>query len=218
MERLLDRLRLYGWDGAPHRYRVRSALRVTTLDGAVAVAHLTPPPDVTPEGLSLWQARKLRGEVFCVPLPRGLGSGAHARRLLECHLVEEPGATVEDAKLIASELINNAVVHGAGAIRLRLSRPPGRLSMEVIDDGENATIRMLDPGGDGGGRGLRIVNELAHRRGAREGTTHSGPSSAAHHHPDSYRIVRRSVKSVALLRMRSRPIALMIFRLASSAT
>jgi hypothetical protein len=118
------------------------------------------------------QARKLRGEVFCVPLPRGLGSGAHARRLLERHLVEEPGATVEDAKLIASELINNAVVHGAGSIRPRLSRPPGRLRIEVIDDGENATVRMLEPGGDGGGRGFRIVNGLAHRWGARDGTTH----------------------------------------------
>lgn len=117
------------------------------------------------------RARELRGEILRVQLPRARSCAVRARRLLEMHLPDELAAMLPDAKLVASELVTNAFLHGEGAIELRLLRRDKRLRVEVIDGGTGAEIRIADRAADGG-RGLLIVDQLARRWGAYEGTTH----------------------------------------------
>jgi anti-sigma regulatory factor (Ser/Thr protein kinase) len=81
---------------------------------------------------------------------------------------------VYDAKLVATELVNNAVVPGEGRITLRAELREDAVRVEVIDEGSgNAPQIRAEAEGDGsGGRGLRIVDALSVRWGTFEGTTH----------------------------------------------
>ena len=77
-------------------------------------------------------------------------------------------------ELVASELATNAVVHGRGAITLVTSVAAGVARIEVTDEGHGnaAAIREQQQENDFGGWGLRLVEEVAERWGAYEGTTH----------------------------------------------
>ncbi|HWD64278.1 MAG TPA: SpoIIE family protein phosphatase [Solirubrobacteraceae bacterium] len=78
-----------------------------------------------------------------------------------------PDELVQDGALIATELVTNAVLHGAPPIRLRLRRTARELAIEV-DDGALAMPRKLRAGPDDlHGRGLDIVAQLSHRWAAR---------------------------------------------------
>jgi hypothetical protein len=70
------------------------------------------------------------------------------------------------AELLVSELVTNALVHGGAPLRLRLFRDR-TLTLEVGDTGRQQP--RLRPAGseDEGGRGMYLVNELAHRWGSR---------------------------------------------------
>jgi anti-sigma regulatory factor (Ser/Thr protein kinase) len=107
-------------------------------------------------------------------LPRDPTAGAVARRALEQRLAERlEGEALDNAKLVATELANNAVMHGLGEIRLRAELAADRLRLEVVDQGtgEVPGIRTQPLGGPGGW-GLRVVEELSEDWGAFEGTTH----------------------------------------------
>ncbi|WP_035842739.1 SpoIIE family protein phosphatase [Kitasatospora azatica] len=70
------------------------------------------------------------------------------------------------AELLVSELVTNALVHGGEPIRLRLFRDRA-LTLEVADTGRQ-TPRLRPAGSeDEGGRGMYLINELAHRWGSR---------------------------------------------------
>jgi anti-sigma regulatory factor (Ser/Thr protein kinase) len=72
---------------------------------------------------------------------------------------------VDDAVLIVSEMVTNAVRHGGGRVRLRLRRGAHVLRLEVRD-GTRRLPRLLPAAPDAEcGRGLRIVTELAYRWG-----------------------------------------------------
>ncbi|HET9718566.1 MAG TPA: SpoIIE family protein phosphatase [Solirubrobacteraceae bacterium] len=74
---------------------------------------------------------------------------------------------VQDAALIATELVTNAILHGRPPIRLRLRRTARELAVEV-DDGASAMPRKLRAGvEDLHGRGLDIVAQLSNRWAAR---------------------------------------------------
>jgi anti-sigma regulatory factor (Ser/Thr protein kinase) len=77
------------------------------------------------------------------------------------------------AKLLASELVTNAVLHGQGRIVLRGNLDGDRLLVEVIDEGSGFEhhLRRRDFE-DVGGRGLSIVESESSRWGIHEGTTH----------------------------------------------
>jgi anti-sigma regulatory factor (Ser/Thr protein kinase) len=83
-----------------------------------------------------------------------------------------PTEIVDDLKLIATELVSNAYLHGVGRIWLKLSREDHRVRVEVVDEGHNAAVKVRPAPSDRGGRGLRIVEQLAAAWGAHEGTTH----------------------------------------------
>ena len=66
-------------------------------------------------------------------------------------------------------MVNNAVVHGHGAIELRVSRRRERVRIEVRHEGKDATIQT---GIHEMPHGLDIVEAVSLAWGAYEGSTH----------------------------------------------
>jgi anti-sigma regulatory factor (Ser/Thr protein kinase) len=125
---------------------------------------------------ALWSLERVSwmGALVDIDLPREPTAGRRARELLAVHLTAELDQTeLDTAKLIVTELVNNAVLHGQGTIALRVHLDADRLRIDVIDGGSGferkARRSKLD---DFGGRGLRIVDAAASRWGVHEGTTH----------------------------------------------
>ena len=115
--------------------------------------------------LSALDLRPLPGAVPCARL--------HARHLMgEWGL----GAIAGDAELVVSELVSNAMLHGASSVtaanpppvRLRLTSRAREVLIEVWDGGENMPqLRSSALSEDElGGRGLLLVAALASRWGA----------------------------------------------------
>ncbi|MCP9986354.1 MULTISPECIES: ATP-binding protein [Streptomyces] len=105
-----------------------------------------------------------------VRLPSRPESAAIARRLTRCVVLRVwslgPQAA-EDAVLLVSELVANAVLHtGAREVGLRMYRlRGGRIRVEVRDPSRGLPCLMPARGTDVGGRGLRVVDELSERWG-----------------------------------------------------
>jgi anti-sigma regulatory factor (Ser/Thr protein kinase) len=76
---------------------------------------------------------------------------------------------LDDVMIVASELVNNAVIHGAGDIALRIAAKGEVLRVAVQSDATPsvARIRMREPGTIGGW-GLRIVDRLSVKWGTSE--------------------------------------------------
>ncbi len=73
----------------------------------------------------------------------------------------------DKAKLVASELVTNAVVHARTGIELRLERRDGVLSVAVHDE-DPRLLRLVEPGrGAESGRGLIVVAKVARSWGVR---------------------------------------------------
>jgi anti-sigma regulatory factor (Ser/Thr protein kinase) len=104
-------------------------------------------------------------------LPRTSAAPGLARRGLSEWLAVEPdGVGLDDAKLLVSELVTNAVVHGRGRIELRAHLDNSLLSVRIVDEGDGIAPGIRAREGDGtGGRGLRIVEAVASRWGIRQG-------------------------------------------------
>ena len=85
-----------------------------------------------------------------------------------------PGhAVLQDAQMLVSELVTNAVSHGRGRIILRAHLDSARLRVEVIDQGSGFEYKARRvPWNALHGRGLAIVDALSSRWGISEGTTH----------------------------------------------
>lgn len=78
------------------------------------------------------------------------------------------------AKLLVSELVTNAVVHGRGMVTLRAGLDERRLLVEVVDEGGGfeRVLRERDFASvEVGGWGLSVVDSEASRWGVHEGTT-----------------------------------------------
>lgn len=98
-----------------------------------------------------------------------------ARRAVRQHLKGVAGEpALEKAVLVASELATNPYQYGEGEIEMRLQRRgSGRIRIELVDQGSNASVKPREPRpGMIGGWGLHIVEQMAVRWGAFEGTTH----------------------------------------------
>jgi anti-sigma regulatory factor (Ser/Thr protein kinase) len=105
-------------------------------------------------------------------LPRQPACGHAARRIVEGRYgARLDPRTLDDLKLVVSELANNAYLHGNGRIRLRLDVNEERVRVAVTDEGHNATIKIRQMDARGG-NGLRVVDQLCSQWGACEGSTH----------------------------------------------
>jgi anti-sigma regulatory factor (Ser/Thr protein kinase) len=107
-------------------------------------------------------------------LPRGREAASRARGFVREHFCDRLGpARCHDVQLVVTELVANAVLHGSGRIVLKARLLGGSLRVEVVDEGTGNAPTIREQGGDDeGGWGLRIVDTLASRWGAYEGTTH----------------------------------------------
>ena len=94
-------------------------------------------------------------------LPHDLAAPATARAQ-----VDELGLDHErcqELKLVVSELVTNAVLHGRGPVSLRLDANGDVVRGEVTDSGtgfNQTTPRSLSPDDEEGGRGLYLVDQL----------------------------------------------------------
>lgn len=103
-------------------------------------------------------------------LPRSPDSVRVARRLVHTHSTMLDSQQRDDAVLMVSELVTNALLHGVGTISLRIEKASDALRVEVCDEGNVRLAPSPTPGAHGGW-GLRIVNQLADDWGVREGST-----------------------------------------------
>jgi serine/threonine-protein kinase RsbW len=109
-----------------------------------------------------------------VRLPRGAEAPAQARMTIGQWLeglVDR--RSVEDVKLLVSELVTNAVRHPRhnGQIEVKLELTRARVRVEVCDPGDGfRKPRIGTPAPDAlGGRGLLIVDRVASRWGVSPG-------------------------------------------------
>jgi anti-sigma regulatory factor (Ser/Thr protein kinase) len=101
---------------------------------------------VADPGIAVRAARRLASDV----LPRWCREREH----------------IDDAVLVVSEVVTNAVLHGTGTIVVRLRRQGRHIRLDVQDDApDQPTVLPLEPGAERG-RGLNIVAALASRWGS----------------------------------------------------
>ncbi|MBV8430237.1 MAG: ATP-binding protein, partial [Solirubrobacterales bacterium] len=84
-----------------------------------------------------------------------------ARRAVERLLHARPMSDEarESARLVSSELVTNALLHGKGQIELRLRVLEDFLRIEVVDQGvDQAPAVRQEEADESGGWGLRIVD------------------------------------------------------------
>jgi anti-sigma regulatory factor (Ser/Thr protein kinase) len=85
------------------------------------------------------------------------------------------GWILGDVMLVASELVNNAIVHSGGTsdhdLEVRASRRAGRLTLSVRDPGLSDSRAGPSPASEGqvGGWGLQIIGALCERWGEERG-------------------------------------------------
>jgi anti-sigma regulatory factor (Ser/Thr protein kinase) len=117
-------------------------------------------------------------DAFEFSLPPAPAAATTARAEVTERLAASLGQQVlDDVRLLVTELITNALRHGAlipgDRVSVKASVDHGVVRLEVTDPGRDGDVAMRDPGPRGGGYGLFLVEQLARRWGVdrREGTT-----------------------------------------------
>jgi anti-sigma regulatory factor (Ser/Thr protein kinase) len=109
-----------------------------------------------------------------VDVPREREAPGMVRTLLRDRLADDLGPVeLAEAQMVVSELVSNAVLHGEGAIRLRLTLDEDALHGEVVDEGTGFEADLRERGvEEAGGRGLWLVASLSRRWGIHDGSSH----------------------------------------------
>jgi anti-sigma regulatory factor (Ser/Thr protein kinase) len=111
-------------------------------------------------------------DVIDATLPRDPGASSVARRVLQSRFSSLETSELHTVKLLVSELVNNAVLHGKGKITLRGALSPTKVRVEVVDEGTGFVPDLSKARyEDRRGRGLLIVDAQASRWGICNGTT-----------------------------------------------
>jgi anti-sigma regulatory factor (Ser/Thr protein kinase) len=109
---------------------------------------------------------------FSEVLPKAAVAAAQARRALDRLAGEVDARRLDDARLLVSELIANAVEHvdEQGMIELRVDNDAERLRVEVLDPGRGFDGDGHAPEAEAeSGWGLHFVSRLADRWAAESG-------------------------------------------------
>ncbi|MGA5701971.1 SpoIIE family protein phosphatase [Peterkaempfera bronchialis] len=105
--------------------------------------------------------------IAVLPLHQDRTTPSDARRFTRQTLAAWDLTALSDyAQLLVSELVTNAVLHAGAPKQLRLIRDR-MFTLEVADIGHQPPRLRRSSADDEGGRGMRLVNELAHRWGSR---------------------------------------------------
>jgi anti-sigma regulatory factor (Ser/Thr protein kinase) len=72
-----------------------------------------------------------------------------------------PPGPIDRARLVTSELVTNAVLHGDGDVELRVDVGPGRFRITVADEAPSEPHPVDVEPGAVSGRGLRLVERMA---------------------------------------------------------
>jgi hypothetical protein len=84
-----------------------------------------------------------------------------ARRLTAQTLRKLPSDLAADAEVVVTELVTNAVLHGAAPITVRVSGRRDRVRIEVIDCGRAVPLRLQRNNDGMTGRGIAVVESLS---------------------------------------------------------
>ena len=110
------------------------------------------------------------------PLPHDVRAPTLARCFLHQNRDGLPQALIENAELLTSELVTNAVLHGQPPIAMELAVTPTTLDVAIDDGGPN--LPVLDTSAVSGtqphGRGLQIVDTIANQWGVQKGPRGNG--------------------------------------------
>ena len=103
------------------------------------------------------------GMQIMTPLPTDTGAIRRARKTVGDQLwAWGLSGLVDDAELITSELVTNAINHGSGSIELRMYALDGRVRISVLDENVEGVPQVAkDRGLEAGGRGLSLVEQLS---------------------------------------------------------
>ena len=114
----------------------------------------------------------IRLELQLAPVPQTPGMAR--RRLTEQFAGELDSEELQDAKLLTSELVTNAVLYGRGRIDLSARLEDDRLTVDVADQGGGfeLVVGREHDWDTVGGHGLSIVDAVASRWGIHEGRSH----------------------------------------------
>lgn len=97
---------------------------------------------------------------------------SRARRLARETLAEWGlDGYIDHVALISSEMVTNALRHGAGTISIRLTRAGRDLRVEVHDHGARRPVRRHAGTDDEGGRGLELIDGFIGTYGGQRGCT-----------------------------------------------
>lgn len=103
-----------------------------------------------------------RSDEYLIELPADLASAGRARRFLWASLGGQLGSDLyDDAALVVSELVTNAVTHARSECRLLLSLTPASLRISVADSGPGTPEPQPHSAVREHGRGLQLVGGIA---------------------------------------------------------
>ena len=128
----------------------------------------------SPTGFRAHRFKEASTTKLGLELPRTREAPRLARqRLAEWASADLDGPELHDAKLLVTELVTNALVHGRGKIEIRAELDENRVLVEVVDQGHGFARIIREHDFDQvGGRGLNLVDALASRWGVHDGSSH----------------------------------------------
>jgi anti-sigma regulatory factor (Ser/Thr protein kinase) len=128
-----------------------------------------PPDDVTLLLAQIPDAPLASAAIMLRPEPQAVAAG---RRFVQRTLTEwgQPGH-VDNAYLLVSEILTNAVHHARTAIGLRVYHTTREIVAEITDDSTHPPRRLLPQPDDENGRGLMLVEAVASDWGSRTAET-----------------------------------------------
>lgn len=104
-------------------------------------------------------ATRVRSLTCCLdpePAEVGHARGKTRKAVFDWGLAEH----AELAEIIVSELVTNAIMHGEGCVKARISHKSGCLVVEVHDSGAGRPVRRNAETDDESGRGLALIEGL----------------------------------------------------------